>query len=59
MVKKAKILALASAVMLMLTTVSQAQTAYEILFTCDMAVQITCGNFDPNNGTDQVFVRGL
>jgi len=58
MAKKAKVLALASALMLMLTTVSQAQTAYEILFTCDMAVQIAVNSFDPNNGTDQVFVRG-
>jgi hypothetical protein len=58
MTHNVKALALTVAMLLGWSGLSQAQQEYEILFTCDMSVQILVGNFDPNNGTDQAFVRG-
>ncbi|GAB4328134.1 MAG: hypothetical protein Kow0037_02240 [Calditrichia bacterium] len=55
----AKVLVMAIAVLLLLSGLSFAQTQYEVLFTCDMAVQIAVGNFDPTNpDTNKVWVRG-
>ncbi len=59
MSKIVKVLILSVSLLMFMSSLSQAQlTEYEILFTCDMAVQIFFGNFDPNQPNDKLWVRG-
>ena len=53
-------LSLAAAMLaLLFSGTSQAQQTYDVLFTCDMTVQIVVGNFDAAaTTTDKVWVRG-